>query len=129
MSSMKNFLAAGISSVAISGCYVIPINPDGSPAWPPGAVWGPGVTPQTGVQAAAPTPSVQPAARSGSPATLQARLYPANDIATQTGVVSGTVSSRNDLISEAAGSRTSTCVRRWWDMVVVGPAYNPGSIW
>jgi hypothetical protein len=91
MSSMKNFLAAGISSVAISGCYVIPINPDGSPAWPPGAVWGPGVTQQAGAQPPAPPASAQPAARSGAPATLQARLYPANDIATQTGVVSGTV--------------------------------------
>src|SRR5687768_16293751 len=88
---MKNFLAAGISSAAISGCYVIPICTDGSPAWPPGAVWGPGVTQQAGAQPQAPPTSAQPMSRAGAPATLQARLYPANDIATQTGVVSGTV--------------------------------------
>jgi hypothetical protein len=91
MSSLKNFLAAGISSVAISGCYVIPINPDGSPAWPPGAVWGPGVAQPVGAQAPASAPSPQSSGRAAAPATLQARLYPANDIATQTGVVSGTV--------------------------------------
>jgi hypothetical protein len=42
---------------------------------------------------AAAAPSAPPAVqgRAGGPATLQARLYPANDIATQTGVVTGTV--------------------------------------
>lgn len=76
-------LALTIPAFALSGCYVIPVGPDGQPAWAPGAVWGPGVTP---TMAQAPqTPS--PAAAT----TLQARLYPSNDIATQTGMVSGTV--------------------------------------
>jgi hypothetical protein len=67
MSSMKNFLAAGISSVAISGCYVIPINPDGSPAWPPGAVWGPGLSQQVSQQAGAPPPAAPPSAPPAAP--------------------------------------------------------------
>ena len=66
---------------ALSGCYVIPVGPDGGPAWPPGAVWGPGTQPS-------PTLTATPAS---APATLQARLYPSNDAAKRTGVVSGTV--------------------------------------
>lgn len=132
MSSMKNFLAAGISSVAISGCYVIPISPDGSPAWPPGAVWGPGVTQQAGAQPPAPPASAQPTPRSGAPATLQARLYPTNDIATHTGVVSGTVTNmmggkgrfildyRGELLSGEA-TRVSGDERKG-----VASAYGPG---
>ena len=69
--------------ISLSGCYVIPVAANGQPAWPPGAVWGPGVTPTPGAGA--------PSAAQAAPATLQARLYPANDVATQTGMVSGTV--------------------------------------
>jgi hypothetical protein len=74
-----------VPAFALAGCYVIPVGADGYPAWPPGAVWGPGIS--TG----ATTPAAQPIKASAAPATLQARLYPANDIATQTGMVSGTV--------------------------------------
>jgi hypothetical protein len=77
--------AVAIPAFVLSGCYIVPINPDGSPAWPPGAVWGPGVAPTTGLAAAPAGP------KPTAPATLQARLYPANDLATQTGIVSGTV--------------------------------------
>ena len=77
-------LVIAIPALALSGCYIIPAGPDGRPAWPPGAVWGPGVTPTTPANVgAAPSPTAA--------ATLPARLYPANDIATQTGMVSGTV--------------------------------------
>lgn len=94
MSNLKSFCAAGISSLCISGCYVIPVGSDGYPAWPPGAVWGPGVSqptpPQSQSQPQAPVPAAAPS-KGSAPATLQARLYPSNDIATQTGMVSGTV--------------------------------------
>lgn len=88
MNIPKRLVAAAVAVPAfvLSGCYIVPVNPDGSPAWPPGAVWGPGVTPSSG-PASAPPPAQKPSA----PATLQARLYPANDLATQTGIVSGTV--------------------------------------
>ncbi len=85
---VQKHLAAALTvpAFALSGCYVIPVGADGYPAWPPGAVWGPGVS-------TTPTPpGSQPAkAAAASSATLQARLYPANDIATQTGMISGTV--------------------------------------
>jgi hypothetical protein len=95
MLNVKSLCAAGISSLCLSGCYVIPVGPEGYPAWQPGAVWGPGVSPVPAAQPS--TPPAPPSAaqafapKPAGPATLQARLYPANEIATQTGVVSGTV--------------------------------------
>jgi hypothetical protein len=86
-----------VPAFALSGCYIIPVGADGGPAWPPGAVWGPGTHTAPSVPAshpsAPPVPraSVTPVSAPASSATLQARLYPANDIATQTGMVSGTV--------------------------------------
>jgi hypothetical protein len=78
-------LALAVSAFALSGCYIIPAAPNGQPAWPPGAVWGPGVAtnPPSGAQ-----PTRAPA---NAPATLPARLYPVNDVATQTGMVTGSV--------------------------------------
>ena len=77
--------AVAVPAFVLSGCYIIPVGPDGGPAWPPGAAWGPGVSQSSAP--AAPASTQKPVV----PATLQARLYPANDLATQTGVVSGTV--------------------------------------
>ena len=70
--------ALAASTLFLSGCYVVPIAPDGSPVWP------------------VPQPSISGTMEGGRsyparPTVLQARLYPANDIATQTGMVSGTV--------------------------------------
>lgn len=83
-------LALTLSAFSLSGCYVIPAGPDGYPAWPPGVAWGPGVS-QPGQPIVVQPGAQPPAPRPAAAATLQARLYPANDIATQTGVVSGTV--------------------------------------
>jgi hypothetical protein len=81
---------AAIGGFGLSGCYVIPAGPDGYPAWPPGAAWGPGVS--NSAQSGQPAAPAQRAAPSAAPpATLPARLYPANDIATQTGVLTGSV--------------------------------------
>jgi hypothetical protein len=93
MSNVKGLLAAGASSLAISGCYIIPMNPDGSPAALPPGIVIPGVPHGTSSAPVPPAPATSPALqpKSAPPATLQARLYPANDIATQTGVVTGTV--------------------------------------
>ncbi len=74
-----------VPAFALSGCYIIPVGADGGPAWPPGAAWGPGVSQSSGPVAAASTQ------KPAMPTTLQARLYPSNDLATQTGIVSGTV--------------------------------------
>ena len=96
MFKLKNVVAAGASSLAISGCYIIPMNADGTPAaLPPGILipgvpHGPSSAPMPPVPPASSAPSAMQA-KSAPPATLNARLYPANDIATQTGVVTGTV--------------------------------------
>ena len=69
--------AAVSAAVVLSGCYVVPVNPEGYPyaalPVPPLPAGGP-------PQAAAST-------------VLQARMYPANDRAAQSGVLSGTVTS------------------------------------
>ncbi len=82
MKTRKAVLAvAAIPLLALSGCYIVP-GPDGYariylPVEPAPVIPG---QPQ-------PRPSGHPAV----PAVLQARLYPMNDVATQTGMVDGTV--------------------------------------
>jgi hypothetical protein len=67
MTSIRRTLAAAASlPVLLSGCYVVPTHGDGGAAY------------------------VFPAGAPG-PAVLQARLYPANELATQTGALTGTV--------------------------------------
>jgi len=82
-------IAAGISA-GLAACYVIPMNPDGSPAWqylPPGAVVAaPAAPPPTGVPMP-PSASVMPS----GPSTYQARLYPMNDRAAQYGQLVATI--------------------------------------
>jgi len=76
--SIKALVAASV--VSLSGCYIVPVGPDGYPA-----AYVP-VTP-------APFPGQAGAPHQGPamPRVLHARLYPANDLASQTGMVSGTV--------------------------------------
>jgi hypothetical protein len=85
MKTLKTLtLAASVSVALLSGCVAVPVGPDGQLyVYPPGVVPAP-------VAPSAMAPSGAPAS-SQFPATLHARLYPANDIATQTGVVTGTV--------------------------------------
>jgi hypothetical protein len=74
--SKRAAVAASFATLALSGCYVVPVAPDGT-MYPAAAV------------AVPPAYPVQPAP--AGPALLQARLYPANDLATQTGMLAGTV--------------------------------------
>ncbi|HSM21479.1 MAG TPA: hypothetical protein VK876_04630 [Rubrivivax sp.] len=81
---MRRFTRYGAAAVAVAvlaGCYVVPERaPDGSvyyqhyPLPPAGTV----------------VPVPPPPSRTG-PATLPVRLYPSNDIATRTGVITGSV--------------------------------------
>ena len=78
MKLTKLAIAISLQALGLTGCYVVPTS-DGNyaiylPATPPP---GPGNVPQ--------------ASQPGLPKVLHARLYPENDIATQTGMVSGTV--------------------------------------
>jgi len=87
MGISKCAIGAGtFAAFALSGCYVVPIAPDGTPMYPayPINVPAPMVVP--GPIGSAP---LQPAV--ASPSVLQARLYPSNDAATRVGMLSGTV--------------------------------------
>ncbi|HUG78424.1 MAG TPA: hypothetical protein VML57_13170, partial [Burkholderiales bacterium] len=81
MFATKKLAAAlAASALSLSGCYIVPVGPDGNPM-----VYLP-IEP-----APIPNQAVGGASRPAIPAVLHARLYPANDLATQTGMVSGTV--------------------------------------
>ena len=77
--------ALAVSAVSLAGCYVLPVTPETYPypyptypVVPPAPYAAPSGAPITG-------------AASGQALVLQARLYPANELATQTGVIHGTV--------------------------------------
>jgi hypothetical protein len=74
LSRARLAVALAFPALALAGCYVVPIEPDGHYAH---VVPGP----------------VPPVVVHGGPgiAALPVRLYPANDLANQTGVLSGTV--------------------------------------
>ena len=75
-------IATGLAlSVALAGCYVVPVTPDGQPVYPyPYGQPYPVAPAPTGASASGPAPAV-----------LMARLYPANEIAAQSGMLSGSV--------------------------------------
>ena len=88
--------AGAFAALALSGCYVVPIAPDGTPVYPypayPINVPAPLVVPVPAAAAAASHAQPQPVlATPAAPAVLQARLYPSNDAATRVGMLSGTV--------------------------------------
>lgn len=82
---MKTSLGAALSTaaLALSACVAVPVGPDGQlyvypPGVPPGAI-----APGGAMYADSRAPQF--------PASLPARLYPANEAATHTGIVTGTV--------------------------------------
>ncbi len=83
--ALRTTILLGIAATTLAGCYVVPVvGPDGQATYyhvplPPSGVASPG-GPPPGVVTGAPMPAM-----------LNARLYPENDIATRTGVVTGTV--------------------------------------
>ncbi|MEO8305628.1 MAG: hypothetical protein ABI724_16060 [Betaproteobacteria bacterium] len=79
--SKRVAFVAAVPAIALSGCYIVPIAPDGSPMYP----YPYAQTPHPGY---APPPVVVGAP---SASVLQARLYPANELASQTGMIAGTV--------------------------------------
>jgi hypothetical protein len=82
--------AISVSSLALSGCYVVPVvDPQGAVQYqhyPLPPVGAPMFT-APGASAGAPAPYPGTA----FPVVLNARLYPDNDMAAQSGVVTGTV--------------------------------------
>lgn len=84
---MKNNIIFKLSviliAIIISGCYVVPLDERGYPIFP--------YPPQTydGQITAPPSPH-----QKTGPITISARLYPANEQAAETGVVTGTVTNK-----------------------------------
>lgn len=89
--SRRSIVALAIAAFALAGCYVVPVVQDGAATHAPGP--GPYALVPAGAgpvpYALAPTPVAAPGAP--VPGLLQARLYPANEAATRTGMLSGTV--------------------------------------
>ncbi len=82
MTNSRKLLAAlTVPALSLSGCYVLPVAPDGYVYTYPAA----------GAPATSVPSYPQAQAHGPMPTVLQARLYPANDIAAQTGVVTGSV--------------------------------------
>jgi hypothetical protein len=85
MKLTKLAVAVSLQALSLAGCYIVPVGPDGNyavyiPSHPAPFPGGPSF------------PAGQPSqSQPGLPKVLHARLYPENDIATQTGMVSGTV--------------------------------------
>jgi hypothetical protein len=67
-------------ALLFGGCYVIPMDQYGNPVYP--------VPP--GYERTSSTPTSVPVGKAG-PVTISARLYPSNELASESGVVSGTV--------------------------------------
>lgn len=114
LNASKHIVLLG-SLASLSGCMVVPVASDGTPIYP-SAVLADGVAvypaavvpavpiatvqpngapvPGRGTRPAPPAPAsreLPQAAGPSVPASLQARLYPSNEIATETGMLSGTV--------------------------------------
>ncbi|MGL4233017.1 MAG: hypothetical protein ACRDAM_13525 [Casimicrobium sp.] len=75
------FIVVALSAAALSGCYVVPVHPDGRP------YQGSVIVSPTPSLAVAPVVAPPPAA----PAVANLRLYPSNEAASRIGVVSGQV--------------------------------------
>ena len=82
--------ALAASALSLAGCYVLPVAPEGQIYGYPAPAAAPLPYPLTAPPATAAVPYPPPPS-GPMPAVLQARLYPANDVATQTGVIHGTV--------------------------------------
>ena len=83
--SKRLAIAALLPAFVLAGCYVVPVGPNnepwvvlGGPLQPPSTF--PGATPGAAVPQGSAIPKV-----------LSVRLYPANDIANQTGMLTGSV--------------------------------------
>lgn len=90
MGISKRAMGAGtFAAFALSGCYVVPVAPDGTPIYPAYPAYPINVPAPAVVPAPVGSVPLQPAV--ATPSVLQARLYPSNDTATRVGMLSGTV--------------------------------------
>ena len=86
MTTLRNVLTLAVLAAALSGCYIVPVRgPDGT------VMYDHYPLPPVGAPMPMAVPAPAPAAAGQMPSVLTARLYPSNDQAAQTGIVSGTV--------------------------------------
>jgi len=86
MGVLRISLALLAQTVLMSGCYIVPVRgPDGT------VIYDHYPLPPVGAPMPMAVPAPGPAPSGQMPAVLTARLYPSNDLAAQTGIVSGTV--------------------------------------
>ena len=92
-SSWRSVATLVLAAMTTSACYVVPVvAPDGNvyynyyPLPPAGSPLPPAAGPHPGQ-----TPARPPQMGAPAPATLPVRLYPSNDRATRTGVITGSV--------------------------------------
>jgi hypothetical protein len=86
MSRTRTKLALFALATALSGCYVVPVRgPDGT------VMYDHYPLPPVGAPMPMAVPAPGPGAPGQMPAVLNARLYPSNEQAAQSGIVSGTV--------------------------------------
>ena len=84
MKLSKLAVALSVQALGLAGCYIVPVGPDGNYA-----IYIP-TQPSPTYPGQSPVPSAVPG-QPAQPRVLHARLYPDNETATQTGMVSGTV--------------------------------------
>ena len=88
-------LAAAAAAFSLSGCYVVPMQASDGTVQYEYLGTGTAIADATGLPPAGTVVPPMAAGAAGAagpaPATLNVRLYPANEIATQTGIVAGTV--------------------------------------
>jgi len=88
---LRNLLLLSLPVATLSGCYVMPVGQDSSGN--PYYVYSPLPIPPTVSQQRGSTEFAQPAAvpGGGMPLALPVKLYPMNDLANQTGLLTGEV--------------------------------------
>ena len=117
--SKRVFILGSLAAAGLCGCVMVPVASDGTPIYPGSAAVYPGIVvpvatvqgpgpnylapvpgrngrvasaaPATASPYAQPGPEWSASAGPAAPAALQARLYPSNELATETGLLSGTV--------------------------------------
>lgn len=105
----KSIISAAIGAALLSGCYVVPLGSDQvdklvrmmeqqNAGGPPSAAapFSPGMKPPAPPAPVQPVAAAQGATQPKAAPSLPARLYPINDIATENGMVAGTVTSTTD---------------------------------
>ena len=99
---MRNAVALALVPVALAGCYVIPVDQYGRPVYPTPTQVPTSTAPSVSQTVVWPGNAAQAPVATGNggatvftgaamPTVLNVRLYPVNDIATQTGMMTGTV--------------------------------------